>query len=82
MAIEVVRMLILASHHPDASKINITVADEVATFLNNRKRRELSKLEDETKVTVQVLGAKGVSPEHLAIECHDAQGRELRISFG
>ena len=42
MAIEVVRLLILASHHPDASKISVTVADEVATYLNNKKRRELS----------------------------------------
>ena len=81
MAIEVVRMLILASHHPDACKISVTVADEVATYLNNKKRRELSKLEEETKVTVQVLGAKGVSPEHLGLECQDAQGREVKFPF-
>ena len=82
MAIEVVRMLILASHHPDACKISVTVADEVATYLNNKKRRELSRLEEETKVTVQILGAKGASPEHLAVDCQDAQGREVKVSFG
>jgi ribonuclease E len=79
MAIEVVRMLILSSHHPDASKISVTVADDVATYLNNKKRRELSKLEEETEVTVQIFGAKGVSPEHLLIECQDAQGREVKL---
>ena len=29
------------------------------TYLNNRKRRELTRLEDEGKMTVQVLGAEG-----------------------
>jgi ribonuclease E len=81
MAIEVVRLLILASHHPDANKISVTVADEVSTYLNNKKRRELSRLEEETKVTVQVLGSKGVSPEHLVLECLDIQGREVKLAF-
>jgi ribonuclease E len=56
------------------------VHDEVATYLNNRKRRELARLEDEGKMTVQVIGAKGVSPDHLAIECRDGEGREVKFS--
>jgi ribonuclease E len=78
MAIEVVRTLLLASQHPDAFRITITVADEVATYLNNKKRRELSRIEDESKASVQVLSAKGVSPEFMQIECTDAQGREVK----
>ncbi len=80
MAIEVVRMLILATQYPDVAKITVTVADDVATYLNNRKRRELSRLEDENKISVQVFGAETASPEYLAIECHDSQGREIKIS--
>jgi ribonuclease E len=79
MAIEVVRLLILATQHKDVAKVSITVADDVATYLNNKKRRELSRLEDENSISVQVYGAEGVSPEHLSIECHDSQGRELKI---
>jgi ribonuclease E len=79
MAIEVVRLLISATQQPDAAKIVITVADDVATYLNNKKRRELSRLEDENKISVQVFGAEGVSPEHLVLECLDSQGRELKI---
>ena len=79
MAIEVVRLLILATQHEDVAKVTVTVADDVATYLNNRKRRELARLEDESKISVQIFGVEGVSPEHLVIECHDAQGRELKI---
>ncbi|MBI3839691.1 MAG: Rne/Rng family ribonuclease [Planctomycetia bacterium] len=79
MAIEVVRLLILATQYEDVAKVTITVADDVATYLNNKKRRELSRLEDENKMSVQIFGVEGVSPEHLILECHDTQGRELKI---
>jgi ribonuclease E len=82
MAIEVVRLLILATQHPDVSKITVTVADDVATYLNNKKRRELSRLEDENEIWVQIYGEEDATPEHLAIECHDDQGRELKIPLG
>jgi ribonuclease E len=79
MAIEVVRLLILATQHADVAKVTVTVADDVATYLNNRKRRELSRLEDENKISVQIFGIEDVSPEHLILECHDSQARELKI---
>jgi len=79
MAIEVVRLLILATQHEDVARLTVTVADEVATYLNNKKRRELSRLEDENSISVQIFAQEGVSPEHLTVECHDSQGRELKI---
>jgi ribonuclease E len=48
----------------------------VANYLNNRKRRELARLEDEGNVTVQVLEAQGVPPEHLVVRCRDAEERD------
>lgn len=79
MAIEVVRMMILASHTEGVAKLMITVADDVATYLNNKKRRELAKIEDDSGIVVQVFGDESVSPEHCVIECHDANGRELKF---
>ncbi len=79
MAIEVVRLLISATQQPDVAKITITVADEVATYLNNRKRRELARLEDENRISVQIFGHEGASPEHLVLECQDSQGREIKL---
>ncbi|MBI3466381.1 MAG: Rne/Rng family ribonuclease [Planctomycetes bacterium] len=79
MAIEVVRLLILAAQREDVSKVTITVCEEVATYLNNKKRRELSRIEDEGKLTVQVLGREAVPPEHLVTDCQDASGREVKL---
>src|SRR5690349_13914340 len=69
MAIEVVRELILATQMEGLARVTVTVATDVATYLNNKKRRELSKLEDVTGVTVQVFGSDSAAPEHLVIEC-------------
>ena len=80
MAIDVIRLLILASQRADVAAVTITVDEDVAEFLNNKKRRELSRLEDAGLVSVQILGAKGVSPEHLVLECCNAEGREVKFS--
>ena len=79
MAIEVVRMLMLASQQPGISRITVRVNDVVASYLNNRKRKEITQLEVEGPLTVQILGSSQVYPEHVALECRDAQGRELRL---
>jgi ribonuclease E len=77
MSIEVVRMLALASQQPRISRVTVRVNDEVATYLNNKKRREIMQLEDEAKMLVQILGSESNFPEHLEIECRDAEGREI-----
>src|SRR6202022_1071098 len=46
MGTEVIRLLILAVQREDITKVSITVAEEVATYLNNKKRREMARLED------------------------------------
>ncbi|HEY2412760.1 MAG TPA: Rne/Rng family ribonuclease [Pirellulaceae bacterium] len=79
MAIEVVRMLALASQQPKISRVTVRVNDEVATYLNNKKRREIMQLEDEAHMLVQVLGSESHFPEHLEIECRDAEGREITL---
>jgi ribonuclease E len=81
MGIEVIRLLILASQRHDIKSITITVAEDVAQYLNNRKRRELSRLEDEGNMTVQVLGAEDVSPEYLIVECQDGEHREVKFEW-
>jgi ribonuclease E len=55
------------------------VHDEVATWINNRKRREITQFEDETHIQLHVDGKDGVSPEHLVIEAWDSTGRSIRF---
>ncbi|MBX3413517.1 MAG: Rne/Rng family ribonuclease [Pirellulales bacterium] len=82
MAIEVVRLLMLACQQEDVSKVTIAVADDVSSYLNNRKRRELARLEDENDLTIQVLGREGATPEFLLIECEDETGRPVKFLPG
>ena len=77
MAIDVVRMMMLAQNHEQVSRVVIKVNDEVAAYLNNKKRREIALIEDEGKMDVQILGSENVFPEHLEVECTDADGRSV-----
>ncbi len=79
MAIEVVRLLILAAQRPAISRVKITVAEDVADYLNNRKRHELARLEEEGKMALQVVGVESAAPEHLVVECRDADDREVKF---
>ncbi|MCC7476185.1 MAG: Rne/Rng family ribonuclease [Pirellulales bacterium] len=80
MAIEVARKLQLVTSSPQVARVVVTVEEEVANYLNNKKRRELVQLESDHNVEVQILGGEGLSPEYLKIECQDASGREVRIA--
>ena len=77
MSIEVIRMLMLASQQPNISRVTVRVNDEVASYLNNRKRKEISLLEEEGRMTVQILGSDGLFPEHLELDCRDHDSREI-----
>jgi len=79
MSIEVIRMLMLASQQPNAARVTVRVNDEVASYLNNKKRREISRLEEEGGMTVQILGNESLWPEHLELDCRDAEGREIPV---
>jgi len=79
MAIEVLRLLIVAAQNPEIKQVTVTVSPEVADHLNNKKRRELAQLEAEGDMTLHIVDAKGVPPEYLLIECRDAERREVRF---
>jgi ribonuclease E len=79
MAIEVVRKLLLRTHLEQVSKVTVTVEEEVALYLNNKKRRELAKIEDDNSVQIQIVSGEGLSPEYLKLDCFDANGREVKF---
>jgi ribonuclease E len=81
VAIEVVRMLMLAGQHPDVARIAVRVNDEVASYLNNRKRKEITSLEEEGGMTIHILGGEGLYPEHLELECRDSAGRDVALAW-
>jgi ribonuclease E len=80
MAIEVARKLQMVTSGKNVARVIVTVEEEVASYLNNKKRRELVQLEQDHNVELQVVSKEGLSPEFLKIDCQDASGREVRIA--
>ncbi|HEY3962954.1 MAG TPA: ribonuclease E/G [Planctomycetaceae bacterium] len=80
VAIEVVRLLLNSVHRDGVSKITVEVHDRVATYLNNRKRKDLIRFEDENGVAIHITSRAEFGPEHLQIRCYDGSGTELKIA--
>jgi ribonuclease E len=81
MAIEVTRILMLASQHPGVARINVRVNENVAAYLNNRKRRELIQLEESSGVAILILGSDSQFPEFLEIDCRDKENGIVTVPF-
>ncbi len=79
MSIEVVRTLMVAAQQKNCVRVVVRVNDEVASYLNNKKRKELAHLEDYGQMVVQILGSEGLFPEHLEIDCRDEKGNEVPL---
>ena len=83
MGIDVMRQLHLAAHKaPPVTSVHLTVHNDVAQHLLNKKRRELAALEEKVQIEVSIQGAIGVSPEHLEMKCFDGNGTEVRLVRG
>jgi ribonuclease E len=78
MAIDVMRLLALATHREEIRRIAISVHPGVAAYLSNRKRKEIARLEMECNITIQIGFEPAAPAEHLKIDCFDANGNEVR----
>jgi len=81
MSIEVTRLLMLACQQTNASKVVVRVHENVASYLNNRKRREIISLEESSGVSIQILGSDSQFPEHLEVDCRDKDGGLITLPF-
>jgi ribonuclease E len=81
MAIEVVRVLMMACQQPRACRVTIRVNDKVSAYLNNKKRRDVMHIEEASGVTVQILGSEALFPEHFECDCRDAEGNLIPLPF-
>jgi ribonuclease E len=79
MSIDVMRLLALASHREDIRRVNISVSTPVATYLNNRKRADITRLESEFRMTIHIRPEEDVPAEHLQVDCFDGNNGEIRI---
>lgn len=81
MALDVIRLLLLATEHKGCSKVTIRVNDQVASFLNNQKRKELAELELNGQMKISISGSESVFPEFLEIKYFDDKNQEIISPF-
>jgi ribonuclease E len=79
MSIDVMRMLQLAAHRENVHRIGVRVHEEVANYLQNRKRKEITRLEESGDIQITVAGQMGVSPETLDFTCYDNNNNEVKF---
>ena len=74
MAIEVIRALMNAASHPEVRNVKLELHQRVADYLINRKRREITNLEEAYNVGVSVQTGFNVGPTHLKVTCTNETG--------
>jgi ribonuclease E len=79
MSIDVMRMLQLAAHRDHVHHVEIRVAEDVANYLLNKKRREIVRLEESGNIQVQIRGSAGAPPETLEFICYDNNNNEVKL---
>ena len=79
MALDVLRMLMLATEQKNIQSATVRVNEKVSAYLNNQKRKELAELEGRGTLDIQILGSETVFPEHLELDCRDSSGRTVTL---
>ena len=81
MAIEITRILQLASQIQSVKRVTVRVNESVAAYLNNKKRREIMQMEESNGVQVQILGSEAIYPEKFDIDCRNEMGNSVQLPF-
>ncbi len=79
MSIDVMRLLQLAAHRPHIARVQVSVAEDVAHYLLNKKRKEITDLEERGAIQVSIDGRVGAAPETLEFLCFDNTNNEVKI---
>src|SRR5206468_2991496 len=79
MSIEVMRMLQLAAHRENVQRVQVKVAEDVAHYLLNKKRKEVARLEEAGGIQATITGVPGAPPESLDFLCLDNNNNEVKL---
>jgi len=79
LAIEVIRLLLTNASRKDVKAVTVEVDERVAGYLNNRKRREITNIEEQCEVGIMIEARSDVPPEHLRLRCSDEIGSEIYV---
>lgn len=80
MALDVMRKLRIALNDAAVIRATLTVHPEVATYLQNRKRYEIAKLEQVTDKTVAIAADADMSTDETKFELYDSRDGFIYIA--
>ena len=80
MALDVMRKLRIALNDSAVVRALLTVHPEVATYLQNKKRYELAKLEQVTEKSVAIVGDADLSTDETKFELYDSRDGYIYIA--
>ena len=80
VGIEVMRKLMNAANQKKVSRVSIEVHQRVGNYIANKKRREITSLEEESNALINIISLMDVNFEHLSLHGYDENGTEVRIS--
>ena len=78
-SIEIIRMLNLATTRKDISKIELSVSPEVAAFLQNQNRSDISRLESESDKQIYINSVPDYIGEFCDILCYNERGSKVKF---
>ncbi|MFM1800840.1 MAG: Ribonuclease, partial [Planctomycetota bacterium] len=79
MSIDIMRILAMAANRQDIRRINIICSQNVANFLNNRKRQDLSRMERDGHLTIHIRPEQDAPAEFLQIDGFGNYNTEIRL---
>ena len=80
VAIEVMRELMRAASNEKVRKIAVELHHRVATYLANKKRKEIIQIEDRSRCVITFDSRYDVNPNHLILRCTNEFGEEISFS--
>ncbi len=78
MSLDIMRLLRIATNHPQVENVEVRVAPVVAFQLQNRKRAILHALEQETHRRIIIRPDTNLGLDQYHFECVDARGGSVR----
>ncbi|MCA8986421.1 MAG: Rne/Rng family ribonuclease [Planctomycetaceae bacterium] len=80
VAIEVMRELMRASSLDGIKRISVELNNRVASYLANKKRKELLAIEDRSHVIINFESRYDFNPGHMEFRCQNEFGEEIPFS--
>ncbi|MCS7014675.1 MAG: Rne/Rng family ribonuclease [Gemmatales bacterium] len=78
-SLEIMRLLKLAAHRSEIHRVHLRVAEPVAHYLLNRRRRDISVLEERHQMHIVINVVPNQPPDFLEIHCLDRNGAEVKL---